>query len=225
MQVNGGKNSSRFSGALLLQAASLYGNRWVGNNVDVSNPYRFSYPGYNEIFTGYADTAINSNNKVWNKNVNVLEYLNGQPLYKGKVAAFATWDVFPYILNRQRSGMYVNADFDSFAFNTPEFRLLQDLQTLTPRPIGVRPDVITYLAAREYLKKFAPRVLYIAFDETDDFAHGGMYDQYLMSAHAQDAMIADLWNTVQAMPQYRGKTTLLITADHGRGDSVKAAVA
>jgi bisphosphoglycerate-independent phosphoglycerate mutase (AlkP superfamily) len=49
-----------------------------------------------------------------------------------------------------------------------------------------------------------------------------MYDQYLMSAHAQDAMIADLWNTVQAMPQYRGKTTLLITADHGRGDSVKA---
>ena len=34
-------------------------------------------------------------------------------------------------------------------------------------------------------------------------------------------MIADLWKTVQSIPQYRNKTTLLITADHGRGDSVK----
>lgn len=200
----------------------LYGNRWIGSKVDVSNRYRFSYPGYNEIFTGYPDTTINSNDKIWNKNVNVLEYINGQPTYKGKVAAFATWDVFPYILNRQRSGLYVNADFDSFAFNRPEFKLLNDLQTLTTRPIGVRPDVITYLAAREYLKNFRPNVLYIAFDETDDFAHGGQYDQYLMSAHAQDAMIADLWRTVQSIPQYKDKTTFLITADHGRGDSVKA---
>jgi bisphosphoglycerate-independent phosphoglycerate mutase (AlkP superfamily) len=77
------------------------------------------------------------------------------------------------------------------------------------------------MAAREYLKKFRPKVLYIAFDETDDFAHGGLYDQYLMSAHAQDAMIADLWKTVQSLPQYRDKTTMLITVDHGRGDSVK----
>jgi hypothetical protein len=210
-----------FFWSTIAEGGQLYGNRWLGNKVDVANPYRFSYPGYNEIFTGYADTAVNSNDKTWNKNINVLEYINQQQAYKGKVAAFATWDVFPYILNRQRSGLYVNADFDSFAFNAPEFRLLQDLQTLTTRPIGVRPDVITYMAAREYLKKFRPKVLYIALDETDDFAHGGMYDQYLMSAHAQDAMIADLWKTVQSMPQYRNKTTLLITADHGRGDSVK----
>jgi hypothetical protein len=28
-------------------------------------------------------------------------------------------------------------------------------------------------AAREYLKAYKPKVLYIAFDETDDFAHAG----------------------------------------------------
>jgi Type I phosphodiesterase / nucleotide pyrophosphatase len=200
----------------------LYGNRWIGNKVDVSNRYRFSYPGYNEIFTGYPDTAVNSNDKIWNKNKNVLEYINQQQSYKGKVAAFATWDVFPYILNKQRSGLYVNADFDSLRFNSPTFKLLNDLQTLTTRPIGVRPDVITYLAAREYLKTYTPDVLYIAFDETDDFAHGGLYDQYLMSAHAEDGMLADLWKTVQSLPQYRNKTTLIVTCDHGRGDSVKA---
>ena len=38
----------------------LYGNRNVGCNVNNANPYWFSYPGYNEIFTGYPDTAVNS---------------------------------------------------------------------------------------------------------------------------------------------------------------------
>lgn len=199
----------------------LYGNRNFGNYVDVANPYRFSYPGYNEIFTGYPDTAVNSNDKIWNRNANVLEFINKQKEYQGKVAAFATWDVFPYILNKKRSGIYVNADVDTFHFNTPAFKLLNDLQLLTTRPVGVRPDVITYVAAREYLKQYGPRVLYIAFDETDDFAHAGMYDQYLMSAQAQDAMIADLWKTLQSLPQYKDKTTLLITCDHGRGDKIK----
>lgn len=205
----------------LAAQGQLHGNRAHGNLVDVANPYKFSYPGYNELFTGYPDSAVNSNNKVWNKNVNVLEFINSQPQFKGKVAAFATWDVFPYILNRERSGIYVNADVDSFPRSTPELRLLNDLQYLAARPIDVRPDIFTYMAAREYLKQYKPRVLYIAFDETDDYAHGGQYDQYIKSAHAQDAMIADLWRTIQAMPQYKDKTALLITTDHGRGDQDK----
>ncbi|HEX2534385.1 MAG TPA: alkaline phosphatase family protein, partial [Chitinophagaceae bacterium] len=200
----------------------LYGNQWEGSRVEVANRYRFSYPGYNELLTGYPDTAVNSNDKIPNKNVNVLEFLQGQPAFRNKVAAFATWDVFPYILNRERGGFYVNADFDSVPRSVPGAALLNDLQTLTTRPIGVRPDLFTYVAAREYLKQHRPRVLYIAFDETDDFAHSGQYDQYLMSARAQDGMIADLWKTMQALPQYRDKTALIITTDHGRGDSVKA---
>lgn len=199
----------------------LYGNRWQGNKVDNANKYWFSYPGYNEIFTGFPDDSVNTNDKIWNKNSNVLEFINRQSNYKGKVAAFATWDVFPYILNEQRSGIYVNADVDSLKFNSRELQLLDDMQFLTTRPIGVRPDVITYFAAREYLKAYKPKVLYIAFDETDDFAHAGMYDQYIGSAYAQDAMIADLWRTIQALPAYRDKTTLLITCDHGRGDAIK----
>jgi hypothetical protein len=30
----------------------LFGNRTIGNKVDVANPHWFSYPGYNEILTG-----------------------------------------------------------------------------------------------------------------------------------------------------------------------------
>ncbi len=210
-----------FLWSTVAQEGQLYGNRHYGNFVNTANPYWFSYPGYNEIFTGYPDTAVNSNDKILNKNTNVLEFINKQKGYEGKVAAFSTWDVFPYILNAKRSGIYVNADVDTLPFKSPQFDIINDIQFLTTKPIGVRPDVLTYIAGREYLKAFKPKVLYIAFDETDDFAHGGYYDQYLNSAHAEDAMIKDLWNTVQKMPEYKGKTTLLLTCDHGRGDEVK----
>lgn len=210
-----------FLWSVINEKGQLYGNRNFDNKVNNANPYKFSYPGYNEIFTGFPDTSVNSNDKIRNKNTNVLEYINKQPGFTGKVAAFTTWDVFPFILNKWRSGIYVNADTDSISFPSEKLRLINDLQYLTTRPIGVRPDVITYIAAREYLKEYTPRALYIAFDETDDFAHDGQYDQYLGSAFAQDRMIADLWSYIQSNAQYKNKTTLLITCDHGRGDKVK----
>lgn len=206
---------------VIAREGQIYGNRSLDNKVNNANKYKFSYPGYNEIFTGYPDTAVNSNDKVRNPNTNVLEFINQQAGFKGKVAAFTTWDVFPYILNKWRSGIYVNSDVDSLRFHSDKLKLINDLQFLTTRPIGVRPDVITYLAAREYMKEYRPRALYIAFDETDDFAHGGQYDQYLGSARAEDGMIADLWNFIQSDPLYKNKTTLVITCDHGRGDKLK----
>jgi hypothetical protein len=39
----------------------------------------------------------------------------------------------------------------------------------------------------------------------------------LQSAHRVDGFIADLWNTMQGMQEYRGSTTFIITTDHGRG--------
>jgi hypothetical protein len=207
---------------VIAKQGQLYGNRKYNNKLDNANPYWFSYPGYNEIFTGYPDTGVNSNDKKPNPNSSVLEFIQQQKGYTGKVAVFTTWDVFPYIFNTKRSGIYVNSDVDTLKFNAPALALLNDMQFLAPRPIGVRPDVITYMAGREYLKAYKPRVLYIAFDETDDYAHGGMYDHYIGSAYAEDAMIADLWKTLQSLPQYKDKTTLLVTCDHGRGDKIKS---
>ena len=210
-----------FLWSVVAQNGQLHGNRIAGSKVNVANPYQFSYPGYNEIFTGFPDPAVNSNDKILNKNSNVLEFINQQKEFKGKVAVFSSWDTFPYIFNEPRSGVYVNSDTDTINFKNPNLKLINDLQFLTPRPVGVRPDVITYMAGREYFKAYHPRILYIAFDETDDLAHAGMYDQYLNSAHAEDAMLADIWNIIQSDPRYKNKTTLIITCDHGRGDLIK----
>lgn len=207
---------------VVAQQGQLYGNRKYDNKIDNANPHWFSYPGYNEIFTGYPDTAVNSNDKILNKHENVLEFISKQKKYTNRIAAFTSWDVFPYILNEPRSGVYVNADADTLAFDNPQLSLINDLQSLATKPSGLRQDALTYAAAREYLKAYKPKVLYIAFDETDHFAHAGMYDQYIGSAHAEDAMLRDIWSIAQSLPEYKGKTTLVVTVDHGRGDKVKS---
>jgi hypothetical protein len=205
----------------IAQKGQLYGNRKFDNKVNCSNTMWFSYPGYNEILTGFADDeAINSNKKINNPNVTLLEHLNKLPKYKGKVAAFGSWDVFPYIINEERSGIPVNAGFEKAGGPNLTDReiFLNTLQEEIPGPwAGVRLDAFTHYFALEYLKKHQPKVTYIAYGETDDFAHDGEYDAYLKSARRTDQFIGDLWNWAQSQKAYKGKTTFLITTDHGRG--------
>src|SRR4030095_3013538 len=210
----------------IAKQGQLHGNRNYGSKVNVMNQYWFSYPGYNEIFTGYPDTAVNSNDKNPNKNENVLEFLNKKAVFKGKIAAFTSWDVFDAIFNEKRSGFLVSSGIDKLPdaiASTPALRALNDMQMKSTQPLGesIRMDMITYYLAKEYLRQFQPRVLYISFDETDDYAHQGKYDNYLLAAHLTDKWLEDLWSFIQSIAKYKGKTTFLITTDHGRGDKEK----
>ncbi len=208
-----------FFWSTVAEHGQLYGNRSYGNLVDVSNKHVFSYPGYNEILTGFADEAIDSNAKRPNPNVTLLEWINTQEGFDGLVAAFGSWDVFPYIINEDRSGIVVNAGFEAAEGDiSAREAFLNVLQEQTPSPWStVRLDVFTHHFAKEYLIRERPRLLYIAYGETDDFAHDAEYDSYLESAHRTDAFIEDLWNWVQADDAYRDRTSFVITTDHGRG--------
>ena len=197
----------------------VYGNRLRGSLADVTNTRVFSYPGYNEILTGFADSLIDSNDKIPNANTTVLEWVNRQPGFEGRVAAFGSWDGFPYIINEERSGVPVNAGFEpADPPMSDREAFLNTLQAQTPSPWGtVRLDVFTHHYAMEKMERDAPRLLYIAYGETDDFAHDGSYDHYVHAAHRTDAFLADLWARVQAHPAYAGNTTLILVTDHGRG--------
>lgn len=210
-----------FFWSTIAQQGQLYGNRWQDSKVNCTNQMWFSYPGYNEILSGFADDAvIRSNDKIPNPNTTVLEYINKQDGFKGKVAAFGSWDVFPYIVNEVRSGVPVNAGFEKSADEplTDKEIFLNKLQDEIPSPWGaVRLDAFTHHYMMEYVKKHSPRLVYIAYGETDDFAHDGAYDHYLKSARQTDEFIKEIWDYIQSTPQYKDKTTLLITTDHGRG--------
>ena len=211
-----------FFWSALARDGQLYGNRTIGNKVDVANPYNLTCPGFTETLVGFADPAVNSNNKVYNNNTNVLEFIDKQKGFKGQVAVFAMSNLFDYILNKPRTGLMISCDTDKVYRPEREFKLLNDMSELAPRPFGERPDVVTYFEAKEYLTLVHPRVLYLEMGETDDYAHAGSYDFYVSTLHSQEAMIASLWNYIQSIPQYKGKTTLLIACDHGRGGEVKA---
>jgi hypothetical protein len=214
-----------FFWTVIAKQGQIYGNRNAGSFVNVTNNQWFSYPGYSELLCGFADNErIHSNDKVDNPNITVLEFINNDKAFKGKVAAFSSWDVFPYIINQARSGIPVNAGIVEAKGPgiTDREKWTNELMHQVPNPLGdIRLDAFTYHFAMEHLKKAKPRVLYVAFDETDDFAHGGKYDLYLDAARHTDDFIRRLWEWCQSDPQYKGKTTLIITSDHGRGSIEK----
>lgn len=213
-----------FFWSTIAEKGNIYGNRKHGNFINNANPYWFSYPGYNEIFTGFPDTAINSNDYMPNPHVTLLEYLHQQPKYAGKIAAFSAWNAFDRILNEKRAGFQVVSAFDSVAGNLNDRqRMLNAMKRDSYRAFGTSEclDVFTHYDALAYLQQHKPKVLYVAYGETDEWAHHGYYRSYLDAAHQVDKWIKEIWNIVQNDPAYRNKTALIFTTDHGRGDIKK----
>lgn len=204
-----------------IKTGQIHGNRNLGSKVNLTNKMWFSYPGYNEILTGRADDKnITSNDKINNLNETVLEIANRSTNIKGKVAAFASWDVFPFIVNEERSGVPVNAGFETAKGDdlTEREMFLNELQPKVPSPWStVRLDAFTHHYALEHMKKTHPELLYIAYGETDDFAHDGDYEAYLKAAHNTDGLLKQLWQFTQQDPFYKDNTVFIISTDHGRG--------
>ena len=205
----------------VVKMGKIHGNRTLGSKVNLTNYMWFSYPGYNEILTGRADDErISSNDMQPNPNITVLEQFAQETSRTNKVAAFGSWDVFDFIVNEQRSGVYTNSGLDlstDYPLSNDE-QLLNELQPVIPSPWGsVRLDGFTHQYAKAYLRKHHPDLIYISYGETDDFAHDGDYAAYLKSAHNTDKLIEDLWDFVHNDPYYKGATTFIITTDHGRG--------
>ena len=207
----------------IAREGQIYGNALKGSSAQITNTMKFSYPGYNEILTGFADPLIDSNAKKPNKNITVLEWLHRKPVFGGKVAAFSAWEVIPYIINRQRCGFPVMGGWEPVPDPDPNPRqqLLNELIADTTRPNTTEViDSFLFQAAREHLLRHKPRVLFVGFLETDAWGHAGRYDNLLTAAHGVDEYIQRLWGLMQSMDQYRDQTTFIISTDHGRGSGL-----
>ncbi|WP_051416684.1 alkaline phosphatase family protein [Asinibacterium sp. OR53] len=203
---------------VIAQNGQLLGNRAYDNRVNVANLYKISYPGYNEILSGFADYRFIPNLTVRNRNQNILGYLNKQSAYAGRIAAFSSWNVMPYILDEKHNDFPVNSGYEMLDETTDTLHILiNQVQRNIAGQSNTRHDMLTYESAKSYIEEKHPRVLFLGFGETDEFAHKGQYDTYLQKAHQVDMLIADLWYYVQTDPFYRNNTTFIITTDHGRG--------
>ena len=201
----------------------VLGNPAKNSSVAVTNAFRVSYPGYSEILTGRAqDAAIRGNDKIQNPTETVLEFVRRKlNLPKSKVALFASWDVFPFIGESRPGSIFINAGYQKDA-GSPTMQELSRLQkeALTPWD-SVRHDYITFNMAMDYMKREKPRLMYISLGETDDWAHDRRYDRVVSSIQYFDSALERIGAFIEATPEYRGSTTVIVTSDHGRGSTAE----
>jgi len=198
----------------------LFGNQTLGSVAQVTNGKAFSYPGYNEMSTGYPNDAIDSNEFGPNPNATVFEWLDRFREFRGRVAIYGTWNVYDNIFNKGRSGLVMQTGWTlpPKVPETPRDALLRELYASTTQfDEEDCPNSFLQVSLLDYVKSGKPRVLFVGYGETDNWAHQGRYDLVLDSAHRFDHFVGQLWNTMQSMPRYRGSTTFIITTDHGRG--------
>ena len=210
-----------FTWSYIAQHGYLIGNRLLGSQMQVANAKNYSYPGYSEMFCGYADDKrIDSNDPVPNPNTSVLEVANQDPRYHGRVMMYGSWLSTRFAVNNERGGFPASAAYEPHIATrkTEILTLLDEMQQGMPRVWdSERYDAFTYAYAVETMRTDHPKVMWISLGETDEWAHDGQYDKYLLSATANDFFIRRIVERCEADPFYRGRTTYLLTTDHGRG--------
>jgi hypothetical protein len=208
-----------FFWSVVAAQGQVFGDPSRGSRSRLTNGLWFSYPGYAEMLAGVADPRVDSNDKIPNPNVTVLEWLNGLAGYRGRVATFGAWDLLPYIVNAQRSGLPAGDGYPPVPDpQTDRDRAINALaEDLPPIWEGAPLDAPIMHAALECLRTRRPRVLWVMLGETDEWAHERRYDLYLDSAFRADRFIRRIWEMAQGMPEYAGSTALVLATDHGRG--------
>jgi len=203
----------------------IFGNASRGSEARVTNKELFSAPGYIEILTGEPHADVVSNDPIRYPYPSFMEYAKtALDLGYTDVATIGSWEGFATLSSSQPNSFFTNTGFEDVQpeFANERMRWLSEIQhdIVTLWPEG-RSDAVTFGISVEIVKKFKPRVLYIALGESDDWSHERRYDRYLDYIHIADSYLKRLWTLLQSMDEYRDNTTLIVTTDHGRGHDPK----
>jgi hypothetical protein len=80
--------------------------------------------------------------------------------------------------------------------------------------VEATPDAATIYHAERILTKFRPRVMAITLLDVD-VCHTD-FNGYLRAQQVADALVAHLWGHIQAIPELRDTTTMIVLPEHGR---------
>ena len=199
----------------------VLGNKTNGSSVVVRNRILWSSPGYSEILTGEPQPDVVDNTLVRYHHRTVLEHVRAElKLDTHEVAQFGSWDGFKTIAASSDDAIYMNGAYDPVPAHLSSPRM-DYLAELRHQIMGLweesANDVISFRLALGYLEKNRPRLMWLGFGQSDDWAHADRYDRVLDYLHLVDGLLEELWERLQASDAYRGEVTLIITTDHGRG--------
>jgi hypothetical protein len=77
-------------------------------------------------------------------------------------------------------------------------------------------DTDVWQEAQTVLATQSPSFLLLYLSGVDYAGHHLGWDAYLSAIETADGIVGSLWETLEADPDYAGKTTLIVTNDHGR---------
>jgi hypothetical protein len=209
--------------ALVAERGAAVGAPGRGPAMTASGPNFVSLPGYTEIFGGRRDHACADNDCAPTHVPTVFdEAVAASP---GQLAFFASWERLDraasatpqsLVLSTGRTRVWQAGELTS----DPETKEWLDRGASadpTPGWGEFRPDRFTAALALKYLEKRHPRLMFLGLGEPDEYAHRGDYPGYLGSLQAADGVLGELVTTLDRMGERGAHTTVLVTADHGRG--------
>jgi hypothetical protein len=116
--------------------------------------------------------------------------------------------------NYEGLGWSVSGDASSLDAST-QITIQKAIDDLVRTNVPVTGDEFTFLVSLEVMRRFAPSFLVMTFSDME-VAHFGSYSLYVTGIRTVDRLASELWSQVQALPAYRGKTTLFVLPEFGR---------
>ncbi len=185
----------------------IFGNQIKGSVAHVTNGKAFSYPGYNEMSTGYPNDAIDSNEFGPNPNadrVRVAEQARRYPRQGGDLRHLEC--LRQHLQQEPQRPRHADRLDACRAQGASRRRATRCCASCTHDHHAVRRGGRGQLASCRcrcwtMSQTRHPRVLFVGYGETDNWAHQGRYDLVLDSAHRMDRFVEQLWEAMQSMPR------------------------
>lgn len=116
--------------------------------------------------------------------------------------------------NYEGLGWSVSGD-ESSLDSRVQSSMQQAIEGLVRTNAPVTGDEFTLLISEEVMRRFSPSLLTITFSDVE-VAHFGSYSMHLAGIRTMDRLVYELWNLVNVLPAYSGRTTLFILPEFGR---------
>ena len=121
------------------------------------------------------------------------------------------------ILNRDNyDGLGWSVSDNSSSLDRPTLGVMQSaIDELIRTNDPVTGDEFTFLVASQIMRRFEPALLVMSFSDME-VAHFGSFSLHLAGIRTVDRLVDELWSQIEALPAYRGKTTLFVLPEFGR---------
>lgn len=198
----------------------IYGGPGSTDTMEVA-AVPISLPSYQSQMAGAVQPCMN--NECGRIRVETLpeSLVRQYGFHKKDTAVFASWNIMNHAAEHIEGTVHIN-DGNLPAFDPDTHQPDIVMNKINQRQIADHPegmdrfDKYTFAQAVHYLKKYKPKFLWIALQDSDDRAHAGDWAGYVDALAFYDKALDKIFTTLSRLKI--GKSTMVIvTTDHGRG--------